>query len=134
MLNIGPPELLLIFVIALVIVGPQRLPELGRTIGKGMRELRKMQDEVKDLVNTGMGDDFKQTTTELKKTAADLKSATDVRSAFRSDEPRTRPHMSTRRADRATEGPDAPPGQDGPSAPPTTSSVSGDGVDEDPAE
>ena len=55
MLNIGPPELLLIFVIALVIVGPQRLPELGRTIGKGMREFRKMQDEVKDLVNTGHG-------------------------------------------------------------------------------
>ncbi len=134
MLNIGPPELLLIFVIALVIVGPQRLPELGRTIGKGMRELRKMQDEVKDLVNTGMGDDFTHTTAELKKTAADLKSATDVRSAFRSDEPRTRPHTSTRRADGATEGLDAPPGQDGPSAPPTTPSVAGDGVDEDPAE
>lgn len=92
MLNIGPPELLLIFVIALVIVGPQRLPELGRTIGKGLREFRKMQDEVKDLVNTGMGDDFKQTTAELKQTATDLKSATDVRSAFRNDAPRTRPH------------------------------------------
>ncbi len=92
MLNIGPPELLLIFVIALVIVGPQRLPELGRTIGKGLREFRKMQDEVKDLVNTGMGDDLKQTTAELRRTASDLKSATDVRSAFRNDAPRTRPH------------------------------------------
>jgi Tat protein translocase TatB subunit len=92
MLNIGPPELLLIFVIALVIVGPQRLPELGRTIGKGLREFRKMQDEVKDLVNTGMGDDLKQTSAELRRTASDLKSATDVRSAFRNDAPRTRPH------------------------------------------
>ena len=92
MLNIGPPELLLIFVIALVVVGPQRLPELGRTIGKGLREFRKMQDEVKDMVNTGMGDDLKQTTAELRSTAADLKSATDVRSAFRNDAPRTRPH------------------------------------------
>ena len=96
MLNIGPPELLLIFVIALVIVGPQRLPELGRTIGKGLREFRKMQDEVKDLVNTGMGDDLKQTTAELRRTASDLKSATDVRSAFRNDAPRTRPHAPTR--------------------------------------
>lgn len=96
MLNIGPPELILIFVIALVIVGPQRLPELGRTIGKGLREFRKMQDEVKDLVNTGMGDDFKQTTAELKKTAADLKSATDVRSAFRDDPARRRPHTPRR--------------------------------------
>lgn len=92
MLNIGPPELILIFVIALVIVGPQRLPELGRTIGKGLREFRKMQDEVKDLVNTGMGEEFKQTAAELRRTASDLKSATDVRSAFRTDTPRTRPH------------------------------------------
>ena len=96
MLNIGPPELILIFVIALVIVGPQRLPELGRTIGKGLREFRKMQDEVKDLVNTGMGDEFKQTAAELRRTASDLKSATDVRSAFRTDSPRTRPHRRVR--------------------------------------
>jgi len=96
MLNIGPPELILIFVIALVIVGPRRLPELGRTIGKGLREFRKMQDEVKDLVNTGMGDEFKQTAAELRRTASDLKSATDVRSAFRTDTPRTRPHGRVR--------------------------------------
>jgi sec-independent protein translocase protein TatB len=92
MLNIGPPELILIFVIALVIVGPQRLPELARTVGKGLREFRRMQDEVKDLVNTGMGDEFKETAAELKRTATDLKSATDVRSAFREDSVRTRPH------------------------------------------
>ena len=48
-----------------------------------------MQDEVKDLVNTGMGDDFKQTAAELKRTATDLKSATDVKSAFRNDAPRS---------------------------------------------
>ena len=71
MLNIGPPELLLIIVIALVVVGPQRLPDLGRTIGRGLREFRKVQDEVRDMVDTGMGDDFKQTTAELRKTAAE---------------------------------------------------------------
>ncbi len=107
MLNVGPPELILIFVIALVVVGPQRLPELGRMIGKGMRELRKMQDEVRDLVNTGMGEDFKQTAAELKKTATELKSATDVRSAFHDDRahPRTRP--------RSAPAPDAPSGPTG---------------------
>jgi sec-independent protein translocase protein TatB len=92
MLNIGPPELILIFVIALVVVGPQRLPELGRTIGRWMGELRKMQDEVKDMVNTGMGDEFQQTAAELRRTATDLKSATDVSSAFRDDAPRTWAH------------------------------------------
>lgn len=46
MLNIGPQELLLILVIALLVVGPRRLPELARSLGKGIRELRKAQDEV----------------------------------------------------------------------------------------
>ena len=96
MLNIGPQELILILIVALVVVGPQRLPELGRTIGKALREFRKIQDDVKDLVNTGMGDDFKQTTAELKRSAADLKSATDgeVGLPQRSGAARTRPHRS----------------------------------------
>jgi sec-independent protein translocase protein TatB len=111
MLNIGPPELILIFVIALVIVGPQRLPELGRTIGKWMGELRKMQDEVKDMVNTGMGDEFQQTAAELRRTATDLKSATDVRSAFRDDAPGTRPHRPVQ-ADAPGDEASAPPGAD----------------------
>jgi sec-independent protein translocase protein TatA len=50
MLNIGPQELLLILVIALIVVGPHRLPELGRSIGKGLREIRKAQDEVKRTI------------------------------------------------------------------------------------
>ena len=47
MLNIGPQEMLVILLVALVVVGPQRLPEMGRTIGKALRELRRAQDEVR---------------------------------------------------------------------------------------
>jgi TatA/E family protein of Tat protein translocase len=50
MFNIGPPELLLILLIALIVVGPQKLPELSRSIGRGLREFRRVQDEVKDMV------------------------------------------------------------------------------------
>jgi TatA/E family protein of Tat protein translocase len=51
MFNIGPLELMLILLIALVVVGPARLPEVGRSIGKGLREFRKVQDEVRDSIN-----------------------------------------------------------------------------------
>jgi sec-independent protein translocase protein TatA len=56
MLNIGPQELILILIVALVIVGPQRLPELGRTIGKTLREFRKIQDDVKDTIKFDLND------------------------------------------------------------------------------
>ena len=54
MFNIGTQELLVILVLALVVVGPQKLPELARSIGRGMREFRKMQDEVKDMVKVDL--------------------------------------------------------------------------------
>jgi sec-independent protein translocase protein TatA len=46
MFNIGPLELMVILVVALLVVGPTRLPEVGRSIGRGLREFRKAQDEV----------------------------------------------------------------------------------------
>jgi sec-independent protein translocase protein TatA len=57
MLNISAQELLIILVIALLVVGPQRLPALGRSIGKGLRELRKAQDEVKRTINLNLDDE-----------------------------------------------------------------------------
>lgn len=50
-MNIGPLEIMMILLIALVVVGPSRLPEVGRSIGKGLREFRKVQDEVRDSIN-----------------------------------------------------------------------------------
>ena len=38
--NIGPMEVIVVLIIALVIFGPKRLPELGRSVGKGIREFR----------------------------------------------------------------------------------------------
>ena len=57
MLNIGPQELLIILVIALIVVGPQRLPALGRSIGRGLRELRKAQDEVRRTIQVNLDDE-----------------------------------------------------------------------------
>jgi len=52
--NIGPQELLVILLVALVIVGPQRLPELARTIGRALNELRRAQDEVTRTIRLGL--------------------------------------------------------------------------------
>ena len=41
----GMPELLLILLVALVIFGPKKLPELGATLGKAIREFRKASEE-----------------------------------------------------------------------------------------
>ena len=57
MLNIGPQELILILIVALVVVGPHRLPELGRSIGKALREFRKIQDDVKDTIKFDLRDE-----------------------------------------------------------------------------
>lgn len=51
MLNIGPQELLLILIVALVIVGPQRLPQLARSLAGFLRSLRAAQDEMRRTVN-----------------------------------------------------------------------------------
>ena len=40
MFNVGPLELIVVLIIALIVLGPQRLPEVARSVGKGMREFR----------------------------------------------------------------------------------------------
>jgi sec-independent protein translocase protein TatA len=39
--NVGPMELVIVLVIALIVLGPKRLPEVGRSVGKGMREFKE---------------------------------------------------------------------------------------------
>ncbi len=46
--NIGAPELIIILVIALLIIGPGKLPEVGASIGKSIREFRKASSDVQD--------------------------------------------------------------------------------------
>ena len=51
MFNIGAPELFLIFIIALIVLGPQKLPDLARTLGKIVGEFRKATDDFKENLN-----------------------------------------------------------------------------------
>jgi TatA/E family protein of Tat protein translocase len=48
--SLGIPELILIFVVALIVFGPKRLPEIGRTLGKAMGEFKKATDDFKNTI------------------------------------------------------------------------------------
>jgi TatA/E family protein of Tat protein translocase len=48
MFGIGMPELLLILALALIVLGPKKLPELARALGKGMAEFRRATEELKE--------------------------------------------------------------------------------------
>jgi TatA/E family protein of Tat protein translocase len=50
--SLGLPEIAFIFLVALLIFGPKKLPELGRTLGRGVAEFRRATDELKRSINT----------------------------------------------------------------------------------
>jgi TatA/E family protein of Tat protein translocase len=53
-MNLGMPEMIFIFLLALVIFGPKKLPELGRQLGKALGEFKKASNEFKNQLETEM--------------------------------------------------------------------------------
>lgn len=50
MFGIGTTEILIVLVIALLLLGPKEIPKIARTIGRGMRELERAKDELKQSI------------------------------------------------------------------------------------
>ncbi len=48
--SIGMPELILIFVVALLVFGPRKLPEIGKSLGRGLAEFKKASDDLKKTI------------------------------------------------------------------------------------
>ncbi|ADU65990.1 twin-arginine translocase TatA/TatE family subunit [Desulfurispirillum indicum] len=51
MFNIGLPELLVIMVVALLIIGPKKLPDVAKSLGKGFGEFKRAMNDLRDTVN-----------------------------------------------------------------------------------
>jgi len=68
MWNIGFPELVVIFIIALLVFGPRKLPELGKTLGKGLAEFKKASNDLKRTWE----DEVRAEEEELKKIQRDI--------------------------------------------------------------
>jgi sec-independent protein translocase protein TatB len=83
MLNVGPLELLVVLAVALIVVGPERLPELARSIGRVLRQFREVQDEVRSMVSSGVDDDMRGAAAEFKKVTGSITRATDVKGGVR---------------------------------------------------
>jgi len=68
--SIGMPELIIIFVIALIIFGPRKLPELGRSLGKSIAEFKKASNELKSTLEEEIRLEEQRSTLEASKAAA----------------------------------------------------------------
>ena len=51
MFGIGMPELLIIMAVALIVIGPKKLPDLARALGKGMAEFKRAAQDIKESIN-----------------------------------------------------------------------------------
>ena len=92
--SIGMPELIIIFVIALIIFGPRKLPELGRTLGKSLAEFKRATNELK----TTLEDEIRLEEQQLQR--SDAKAAVQ-NTAQSAPSPRRRPLLAWSRRPRS---------------------------------
>ncbi|NIM90404.1 MAG: TatA/E family twin arginine-targeting protein translocase [Candidatus Aminicenantes bacterium] len=70
--NIGFPEILVILAIALLIFGPKKLPEIGKSIGRALREFRKTSDDIKEKIEEEIqAEEFRDIKEEIEKDIED---------------------------------------------------------------
>jgi len=84
MFGIGLPELIIIMVIALIVIGPSKLPDLARALGKGMAEFRKATQEIKDSLD--MDEDIQEVKKDLVDSVSGLDEPFDLGEGGRQEE------------------------------------------------
>jgi Tat protein translocase TatB subunit len=88
--TLGGPELFLIFVVALIVFGPRKLPEIGKSLGKMMGEFRRASNEFRNTIESEV-------------------EAEKIRESLRIEPPRVDPVPPSASSESATPGTEAPP-------------------------
>jgi len=60
MFNIGMPELIVVFIVALIVFGPKRLPDIGRQLGKAVRSFKQATMDLKDALDQEPPEEIKK--------------------------------------------------------------------------
>lgn len=76
MFGIGMPEMILILAIALIIIGPKKLPDLAKSLGRAIGEFKRATSEFKDTID--IDNDLKEIKDTVEDTADDIKNVINV--------------------------------------------------------
>jgi TatA/E family protein of Tat protein translocase len=76
--SLGFPELIVIFVIALIIFGPRKLPEIGKSLGKSLAEFKKASNELRNTLEEEIRLEEQRSTIEASKTTTQSSSTTSA--------------------------------------------------------
>ncbi len=114
MFGIGMPEMILILAIALIVIGPKKLPDLAKSLGRAMNEFKKATREIKESID--VGDDLKDVKKSFDDLNADIKTSVNPLNSASPD--------TAARAEKASEPKE---GEEAPSEPQAPSATRGEG-------
>ncbi|MBW1715124.1 MAG: twin-arginine translocase TatA/TatE family subunit [Deltaproteobacteria bacterium] len=104
MFGIGMPELIIIFVIALIIIGPKKLPDLARALGKGLAEFRRATDQLKaNLDMDDVEDELKGVQEDLADSVSGLLDVSETEEETKPKDPVASETSEEENSDRVTE-------------------------------